>query len=357
MLPSMSVPVRKEVERETMGAKDPLHPSHMAPLVWYLQHCWLMTWAAYLPDRPENKLLQWAKMDLCLAMLHKTGEDHREMPAPHDLALSLLAAACARCGALRVDLARRLFAWMKVKQLGSHSRLGTLAPVAVAPAPPHTRSHPVCRNGLVLGLVAASRRWSKRTHAVGFGVQEASAEEQEKYEREKALEMAEEAAQRAADPQGPDETALARLRIWAKSQRTHKVNPAIALQGGKLVVSMPMEAAQILPANFGTPTPYLRETAMEEDDPQRFVSSGGRSHQSSPSQSPRMGLVMTRGESQGSGASGASGASPSLKRRASIVAAKSFKSDRESEKKQVEARTWVGKVRRVADYLAFPHHL
>lgn len=55
----------------------------------------------------------------------------------------------------------------------SHSRLGTLAPVAVAPAPPHTRSHPVCRNGLVLGLVAASRRWSKRTHAVGFGVQEA----------------------------------------------------------------------------------------------------------------------------------------------------------------------------------------
>lgn len=77
---------------------------------------------------------------------------------------------------------------------------------------------------------------------------------------------------------------------------------------------------------------------MEEDDPQRFVSSGGRSHQSSPSQSPRMGLMMTRGESQGSGASGASGASPSLKRRASIVAAKSFKSDRESEKKQVEAR-------------------
>ena len=48
--------------------------------------------------------------------------------------------------------------------------------------------------------------------------------------------------------------------------------------------------------------------------------------------------MMTRGESQGSGASGASGASPSLKRRASIVAAKSFKSDRESEKKQVEAR-------------------
>jgi len=125
MLPSMSVPVRKEVERDTMGAKDPLHPSHMAPLVWYLQHCWLMTWAAYLPDRPENKLLQWAKMDLCLAMLHKTGEDHREMPAPHDLALSLLAAACARCGALRVDLARRLFAWMKVKQLGVRgSQLG-----------------------------------------------------------------------------------------------------------------------------------------------------------------------------------------------------------------------------------------
>lgn len=20
--------------------------------MWYLQHCWLMTWAAYLPDRP-----------------------------------------------------------------------------------------------------------------------------------------------------------------------------------------------------------------------------------------------------------------------------------------------------------------
>ena len=59
------------------------------------------------------------------------------------------------------------------RQARSHSRLGTLAPVAVAPAPPHIRSHPVCRNGLVLGLVAASRRWSKRTHAVGFGVQEA----------------------------------------------------------------------------------------------------------------------------------------------------------------------------------------
>jgi len=70
-----------------------------------------------------------------------------------------------------------------------------------------------------------------------------------------------------------------------------------------------------------------------------------------------MGLMMTRGESQGSGASGASGASPSLKRRASIVAAKSFKSDRESEKKQVEARTWVGKVRRVADYLVTHHYV
>ncbi len=26
-----------------------------APLVWYLQHCWLMTWAAYLPDRPSDE--------------------------------------------------------------------------------------------------------------------------------------------------------------------------------------------------------------------------------------------------------------------------------------------------------------
>ena len=60
-------------------------------------------------------------------------------------------------------------------QARSHSR-ATRLPVAVGtvpePAPP-CRSHTVCRNGLVLGLVAASRRWSKRTRAVGFGVQEA----------------------------------------------------------------------------------------------------------------------------------------------------------------------------------------
>lgn len=119
MLPAVSIPSRELEQRDAPLTKDPLNPQNTAPLIWYLQHCWLLTWAAYLPDRPDNTSLQWAKMDLCLAMLHRAGEDHQlEMPAPHDLALSLLAAACARCGALRVDLARRLFAWMKAKQLG-----------------------------------------------------------------------------------------------------------------------------------------------------------------------------------------------------------------------------------------------
>eukprot|EP00435_Cladocopium_sp_Y103_P051673 s2045_g16.t1 len=116
MLPAVSIPVSRELEqRDAPLTKDPLNPQNTAPLIWYLQHCWLLTWAAYLPDRgslgslrvsrarsgylrllsPDNTSLQWAKMDLCLAMLHKAGEDHRvEMflgkPAPHDLALSLL---------------------------------------------------------------------------------------------------------------------------------------------------------------------------------------------------------------------------------------------------------------------------
>eukprot|EP00435_Cladocopium_sp_Y103_P000407 s1908_g1.t1 len=92
-----------------------------------------------------------------------------------------------------------------------------------------------------LGCAGWARRGPQQ-RAVGFEVQEASAEEQEEYDKEKAAEAAEEAARRAADPQGPDEMALARLRIWAKSQRspalfragTHKVNPGIAVILGKV---------------------------------------------------------------------------------------------------------------------------
>ncbi|CAE8626962.1 unnamed protein product, partial [Polarella glacialis] len=70
---------------------------------------------------PANSVLQWAKMDLCLAVLRKISpsDQRTDSPPPHDLALSLLAAACARCGAGRIDLARRLFAWMRVRQLGA----------------------------------------------------------------------------------------------------------------------------------------------------------------------------------------------------------------------------------------------
>ncbi|CAK9107420.1 Uncharacterized protein SCF082_LOCUS50006 [Durusdinium trenchii] len=97
--------------------------------------------------------------------------------------------------------------------------------------------------------------WSRRgrrargraVHAMGFGVQEVSAEEQEEYDKEKAIEAAEEAAARATDPQGPDKLSLARLRIWARSQsRSFKVNPGIAVQNGKLVASVPMEAGSPL---------------------------------------------------------------------------------------------------------------
>lgn len=114
---AMPVPTVSAERPGVVPSRDPL-PS--APLVWYVQHCWLLSWAAYLPDRPEQQRLQWAKMDLCLSVLHKmTPGDPRDQssPPPHDLALSMLAAACARCGALRVDLAERLFTWMKVRRL------------------------------------------------------------------------------------------------------------------------------------------------------------------------------------------------------------------------------------------------
>ncbi|CAK9009417.1 unnamed protein product [Durusdinium trenchii] len=104
-------------------------------------------------------------------------------------------------------------------------------------------------------VLPAMGAWSRRgrrargraVHAMGFGVQEVSAEEQEEYDKEKAIEAAEEAAARATDPQGPDKLSLARLRIWARSQsRSFKVNPGIAVQNGKLVASVPMEAGSPL---------------------------------------------------------------------------------------------------------------
>eukprot|EP00931_Biecheleriopsis_adriatica_P016237 TRINITY_DN12028_c0_g1_i4.p1 TRINITY_DN12028_c0_g1~~TRINITY_DN12028_c0_g1_i4.p1 ORF type:complete len:2706 (+),score=550.80 TRINITY_DN12028_c0_g1_i4:61-8178(+) len=98
---------------------DPLQPQQIAPLVWFVQHCWLLTWAAFLPDSPDAAGLQWAKMDLCLAVLQKVapGDQRADMPPPNDVALRLLVEACARCGAVRIDLARRLLAWMRARRL------------------------------------------------------------------------------------------------------------------------------------------------------------------------------------------------------------------------------------------------
>jgi len=105
---------------DTSGSivRDPLHPQQFAPLLWFVCHCWLLTWAAFLPENPNNAALQWAKMDLCLAVLHRVvaaSDGH----APHDYAISLLAGACARSGSCRIDLARRLFGWMKARRLGA----------------------------------------------------------------------------------------------------------------------------------------------------------------------------------------------------------------------------------------------
>ncbi|CAL1135589.1 unnamed protein product [Cladocopium goreaui] len=49
--PAVSIPSRELEQRDAPLTKDPLNPQNTAPLIWYLQHCWLLTWAAYLPDR------------------------------------------------------------------------------------------------------------------------------------------------------------------------------------------------------------------------------------------------------------------------------------------------------------------
>ena len=121
-----------------------------------------------------------------------------------------------------------------------------------------------------------------------FGVEEASASEVAEWESEKAIEAAEEAEERATDPearkgalrspmktpphckkggmstvitcfvphatrvhqssiwvQGPGELDLARLRIWARSNKLCKVHPAIVVQNSSLVVSAKIEKARI----------------------------------------------------------------------------------------------------------------
>lgn len=74
-----------------------------------------------------------------------------------------------------------------------------------------------------------------------FGVEEASASEVAEWESEKAIEAAEEAEERATDPEGPGELDLARLRIWARSNKLCKVHPAIVVQNSSLVVSAKIE--------------------------------------------------------------------------------------------------------------------
>ena len=74
------------------------------------------------------------------------------------------------------------------------------------------------RSWAVLPAVAVAAR---RRAPLGFGeaVTAASEEEQAAYDWEKANEAMDEAAERRTFPKGPDELSMARLRIWAKSQR------------------------------------------------------------------------------------------------------------------------------------------
>ncbi|CAK0847233.1 unnamed protein product, partial [Prorocentrum cordatum] len=113
---------RHAAHADGAAGRDPLLSQQRAPLQWYVCHCWLLTWAAFLPEVPGDGALLWAKMDVCLGVLHRMvapAEQRSDWPPPHDLALSLLAAACARCGPARVDLARRLFTWMRARRLGA----------------------------------------------------------------------------------------------------------------------------------------------------------------------------------------------------------------------------------------------
>ncbi|CAJ1457268.1 unnamed protein product, partial [Effrenium voratum] len=85
---------------------------------------------------------------------------------------------------------------------------------------------------------ARSARAGSPQPGKGFEVREASEKE---YEDEKAAEEAERIQELASHPEGPSGTALARLHVWARSQRTYKVNPGVAVQGSRLVASLPME--------------------------------------------------------------------------------------------------------------------
>ena len=82
--------------------------------------------------------------------------------------------------------------------------------------------------------------------------------------------------------------------------------------------------------------------------------------ESTMSQSPRMGLSLMRERSEVSDGSvtGSTAGSPNLRRRASIVAAKSFKSDGISTEPEAQfANSWFGKFRKVAHFLVTHHYV